>query len=793
MLAHPSIRTLLVAAVVCCAGSGPAQRLTAKQPLRYNRDVRPLLSNNCFFCHGPDAAHREAGLRLDVEEDAKEWAILPGDPAASELVARITTDDPAMVMPPPESGKQLSPEDIATLKRWVAEGAEYEPYWAYLPPRQASIPTTRTPIAATGPIDSFLAATWERLQITPAAPADPATLMRRLHFDLTGLPPAPEVVERFAADPSEAHYRKIVDRLLADPAFGERMAIYWLDLVRYADTVGYHGDQTHNISPYRDYVIDSLNAGLPLDRFTREQLAGDLLENPSIAQRVATGYNRLLQTSHEGGVQPKEYLAIYAADRVRNVSAVWMGATVGCAECHDHKYDPYTARDFYRLAAFFADVDEAQHFRNGTNSLPTRRSPEIRVFDDSVRQRIAEIDRELELLRADPADETGPESSARRESLAAERKALEATGRLTMVTESIKPRTMRVLPRGNWLDDSGEVVTPDVPEFLGTVASGAERPSRLDLANWLVDAESGVGGLTARVFANRFWYLFFGRGLTPSLDDFGGQGQPPDHPELLDHLALQFLRDDWDIKRFVRRLVISQAYRKASTATADQLAADLENRWFARQSRYRLPAEMVRDNALAVSGLLVRQVGGRSVRPFQPAGYYRHLNFPKRKYQADQGAPQWRRGVYVHWQRQFLHPMLKAMDAPSREECTAARPRSNTPLEALVLLNDPTFLRTAVALAERGQRELPDATSAERIAWLFQQAVSRRPDAAEANALARLLEAEIETFAQDQERTSKFLQSLGKDAARVPDPVELAGWTSLARAVLNLNETVARN
>src|SRR5262245_42094523 len=460
------------------------------------------------------------------------------------------------------------------------------------------------------------------------------------------------------------------------------MATYWLDLVRYADTVGYHGDQDHHATPYRDYVIDAFNLNLPFDQFTREQLAGDLLPNPTTDQKIATCYNRLLQTSHEGGVQPKEYLAIYAADRVRNLSAVWMGATVGCAQCHDHKFDPYTSRDFYSLAAFFADVDEERHLRGGgSDTVPTKRPPEIPVHTKRERQRLADFDARIADLEKRPADDEQKKQLA---ALTKQRDSLRKATRLVMVTQAVTPRTVRILPRGNWLDESGPVVDPAVPAFLGKLPAD-RRATRLDLANWLTDAKAGAGGLTARVFVNRLWYLCFGVGLSKSLEDFGGQGEPPVYPELLDNLAVEFVESGWDVKHMVKLIVTSRSYRQASLESPALRDRDPENRLYARQGRWRLPAEMVRDNALAASGLLVVDVGGGVAKPYQPAGYYRHLNFPKREYVSDTDVRQWRRGVYVHWQRQYLHPMLRAFDAPVREECTAQRPRSNTPLAALVL------------------------------------------------------------------------------------------------------------
>lgn len=438
---------------------------------------------------------------------------------------------------------------------------------------------------------------------------------------------------------------------------------------------------------------------MPFDQFTREQLAGDLLEHSTVDQKIGSGYNRLLQTTHEGGLQPKEYLAIYAADRVRNVSAVWMGATLGCAQCHDHKYDPYTAKDFYAMAAFFADIDEQRHFREGSNALPTNRPPEIEVLRPRQREELRELDQQIEQLKqvqiqlADAAKQL--------QGLAKRRRQLLGLSRKTMITASVEPREIRVLPRGNWLDESGSVVQPAVPEFLGLDIAGEARANRLDLANWLVDASSGQGGLTARVMVNRIWAMLFGQGLSRSPEDFGGQGEPPTHPKLLDNLAVEFYSRGWNIKHMVREIVLSRTYRLSSSLENSDALNNPGNRLLASQNRFRLPAEMIRDQALMLAGLLVLEDGGKSSRPYQPADYYRHLNFPVRTYSHDLDSNQYRRGVFVHWQRQFLHPMLRAFDAPSREECTARRPTSNTPLAALALMNDPTFIEAARGFASR--------------------------------------------------------------------------------------------
>ena len=804
----------------------------ADAPLDFNRDVRPILSDKCFFCHGPDSHERKADLRLDTAEGALEdlggyAAIAPGKPEDSEFMLRIRDEEDPM--PPEKSHKELKQEEIAILERWVAEGAEYSEPWAYVRPKKREVPKVKDTAWSENWIDRFVLARLESEGLQPAPDADPVTLIRRLHFDLTGLPPTPE--ERDAFVSRERNLDEIVNALLESPHFGERLAMYWLDLVRYADTVGYHGDQDHNISPYRDWVIAALNTNLPFDQFTREQLAGDLLPNSTTAQKVASGYNRLLQTTHEGGLQLKEYDAIYAADRVRNVSAVWMGATVGCAQCHDHKYDPYTIKDHYAMAAFFADIAD----RDFTgNTLPAQRPPEIRIFTPEQEAELALLDRELKKRLKPDAQAQLSKLEGRRQKLASDikkaqdkkkaelksklseadqeiaeiapkptlkafrklrkqRADLEKLGRLTMITVAQEPRKMRVLPRGNWQDDSGEIVLPAVPRFLGELKPGnGERATRLDLANWLTDVENGAGGLTARVFANRFWYLYFGTGISRSLSDFGGQGEPPANLELLDELAVSFTDSGWDFKALVRLIVTSRAYRQSSTASPELFERDPHNQLVARQSRFRLPAELIRDNALAISGLLVRESGGTSAKPYQPTGYYRHLNFPKRVYKPHANNNQWRRGLYVHWQRMFLHPMLKAMDAPSREECTAERPRSNTPNAALVLLNDPTFLEAARVFAVRILLEGGDSLDS-RLDFAYRLVLSRPPDAEERSVLISLLKTTQSEYAKNSAAADALLKNGLAPTPPELDKVELASWSAVSRALLNLNETVTRN
>lgn len=996
-------RCLLVALVFFVpAGAGFA----ADAKIRFNRDIRAILSDKCFACHGPDAETLEGGLRLNIREEAVETsaAIVPGDAEASELVRRILSADADEVMPPPETHKPLTRAEKELLQTWIDQGAEYEPHWAYAPMRRPS----QLPAAEISPpsemIDAIVAARLQEEGVEPAPVADKITLIRRLSFDLTGMPPTVEEVDHFLNDNSAAAYEKLVDRMLASARYGERMAVYWLDLVRYADTVGYHGDQNVSQSPYRDYVIRAFNENMPYDQFVREQLAGDLLPEASLQQLVASGYNRLNQTTEEGGSQAKEYLAIYFADRVRNVSQVYMGATVGCAQCHDHKYDPYTARDFYSLGAFFADLEERGVY--GARSRP----PMIRVpdqileakladFDQRIASKEAEIDplrkrlltaqaaweaaalqrltepQEVEVVWVD--DDQGvaaakdgawkyvssgegpvhsgnqsrrqqsdglvqhlfqgvetnhtvaedskfyawvyldpnnppaaimlqfndgdwshrkvwggdeivygrtPESTvayrragelpklgswarlevsatevglaagkkvngmaftqfgglaywdkagvllmegmpkpvveaiqvaseertaeqaslvsehylsqaaeivahkAEIESLRKQRQATYDSAPQTVISKSVEPRTIRVLPRGNWMDDSGEIVEPAIPEFLGSLAVADRRATRLDFAQWLCRDDNP---LTSRTMVNRLWSLLFGRGICASVDDFGGQGSYPSYPELLDGLALEFVDSDWDIKHIVRAIVLSQTYQRSSLPSQTLQSQDPYNDLFGRQQRFTIDAEMVRDTVLATSGLLVEQIGGPSVRPYQPAGYYAQLNFPRRTYQADGGDAQYRRGLYTHWQRTFLHPMLKAFDAPSREECTALRAKSNTPLQALVLLNDPTFVEAARVFAERIMNEGGETAEA-RLQWAHRTVVSRAPSESVRETLLALHQQHLADYENDLEAAEQLIAT-GNAAVPKDLPVaELAAWTSVARVLLNLHETITR-
>jgi len=824
------------------AGLSPG---AAADDTRFDRDIRPLLADHCFACHGPDAAARQAGLRLDTRAGATADrdggpAVAPGEPRASVLVARVRSDDPDLVMPPPATQKPLTAAERDLLEAWIAAGAPYEDHWAWRPLARPVVPS------GDHPVDAFVDRALERAGIEALPEADRDTLVRRLFLDLVGLPPEPAVVDAFRDDRTPDAWEKLVDRTLASPHHAERLAAWWLDLVRYADSVGYHGDQAVVMWPYRDWVIEAFRDNMPFDRFTREQLAGDLLPDPTRAQRVAAAYNRLNMMSAEGGGQDKEYHAKYAADRVRDASGAWLGVTLGCAECHDHKFDPFTTRDFYAFAAFFADVAERGIY-HGANAdgiwgemmrLPTSaeaaRERELEHLVAAARGRLAADTPALVAERASwiateqkrlasAADATVAPGSedvtaalrtpreartagqerlladhhrgiaavtaplrAELARLEADRDALRAAQTRMPATVAAPPRTVRILPRGNWMDESGAEVQPATPAFLGGDAGSTERPTRLDLARWMTAPDNP---LVARVLANRLWALCFGAGLSRRLDDHGAQGEPPSHPELLDWLACE-LRDGaapWDVRRLLRTIVTSRAYRRAASAPT---AVDPDNRLLARQTRFRIDAEAVRDTALAAAGLLVRDVGGPSVKPYQPEGYWDYLNFPKRAWQADADERLWRRGLYVHWQRQYLHPALAMFDAPSREECTARRPRTSTPLQALVLLNDPSFVEAARALAVRALAAAD--TAPDRAAFMLRRAVGRVPDDAEVAVLVELVERHREAFEHDGDAATRLLAVGTLPAPAEADAILLAAWTSAARAVLNLQETYTR-
>ncbi len=659
-----------------------------------------------------------------------------------------------------------------------------------------------------------------------------------------------ESVQEFIADPSPTAYQRYVDRLFASEHYGERMAMNWLDLVRFADTIGYHSDNPRNVWPYRDWVIQSFQSNKPFDRFTVEQIAGDLLPNATQESRVGSAFNRLLLTTEEGGAQPKDYEARMLADRVRAIGTVWLGHTFACAQCHDHKFDPITMKDFYSLGAFFADIEEASIGKREPGMvvvqtheqtielerLQGRREAlkkewdlvqgelknEQILWESKCLQEFESFDtfyaalpepkpdkkdsqRIWEVLQRDPRKESDTEllqsffgKHARHSQRSLRVKLEEAEKeferfqntlpRCLVSQSSAKARTVRILPRGNWMDETGELVQPAIPAFLsGSKANSdhAHRLTRLDLAQWLVSRENP---LTARVFVNRLWKQFMGTGLAAHLDDLGTQGGSPSHPELLDWLACELVDSGWNVQHVIRLIVSSDAYQRSSEIDAVQWAQDSENRWYGRQNRFRVEAETIRDLALDAAGLLSHRIGGPSVRPYQPANYWENLNFPTREYEVDVGESQYRRGLYTWWQRSFLHPSLLAFDAPSREECCAERARSNIPQQALVLMNDPTYVEASRGLAHRLLQE--KGTFEERLHRAFQWVLQRDPSQDEVAVLEKLWEVQRQSHALHEKETQQYL-SIGQ-LKTTDDPIELAAWSHIARVLLNLHEAITR-
>lgn len=1035
--------------------------LAQSAPVSFNRDIRPIMADTCFRCHGPDKGSRMSGLRLDLREEAVRPSrngkapIVPGKPEESEIIGRIFATG-AGKMPPDFAHKTLTDSQKQTIRRWVAEGAPYEGHWAYQPIRRPEIP------GAGNPVDAFIDARLAREGLRALPEADRRTLLRRASFDLIGLPPTPEELAAFENDKAPDAWAKVVERLLISPHYAEKQAMHWLDAVRYADSTGFHGDNLWPAWPYRDYVLRAIRDNKPFDEFTREQLAGDLLPNGTLDAKIASAYNRMNRYSAEGGLQPKEYLAKYGADRVRTLSTAFLGSSMGCAECHDHKFDPFTSKDFYSMKAFFADIKETGLMPDrgesafGSKLLLYRPGEKEKLDALTARAEAAKKDLDSaakKLMAADPGWEKGVMEERERGALAwvwqkpvsaksangsvlkiyedeqidsafyaagslkferkrgdglvvasgpvpdndtytvqirpgdgawtaigvdlkqdeslpgarlargadrfvlsevevdlngqrlplvlatankageqvdgaamaaidgdlktgwsgglaearnymlalrfgqkihtsadsvitirlrqesvirravigrfrialsgatyswpelgdgkkqfdarkddgpqatlntdvdkgvapevpdalkvaadkrdeKQQKALleffefyrpelqEALIRWTradlektllfwsiprvVTTEATEPAVTRILPRADWMNETTEIVQPAIPAFLGKLDTGGRRATRLDLANWLVSKDNP---LTARAYVNRVWREFFGIGLSKSLDDLGSQGEAPVHPELLDWLAFDF-REHWDMKQLVRTIVMSKAYRRSSMSSPELDEKDPDNRLIARQSRFRVEAETVHDIALSVSGLLVDRFGGPPAKPVTPQGYLLAMNFPKRDYSESRGDDLYRRAVYTQWQRTFLHPELLNFDAPTREECTVNRVNSNTPLQALDLLNDPIFVEAARVFAQRAIK----SGGKNPVDWAFREAEDRAPTVEEHKVLQGLYTDSLKQFRADR-KGAEALLSVG-ESTHAGASAELAALTAVTRAILNLHETITRN
>jgi len=820
----------------------------------FNHEVRPILAENCFACHGMDEAKRKGKLRLDVRESALRpaksgaIAIVPGNAAKSELSSRIANEDENDRMPPVQSGKTLTAAQVEVLRRWVDQGAEYQKHPFFSPVQRPEVPGVARKDWVRNPIDDFVLARLEKEGVKPAPEASARALIRRLKLDLIGLPPTPAEVDAFLADQAPGAYERVVDRFLSSAHYGERMAVEWLDAARFADTHGFHIDSGRDMTHWRDWVIEAYNQNKPFDQFTIEQIAGDLLPGATREQKLASGFNRNHMINFEGGAIPEEYHTAYVMDRVNTTTRVWLGLTASCAQCHDHKYDPITQKEYYRFYAFFNNV--AENGLDGSKgnavpmiSLPTAdseaRQAKLKAAIGESESRVktleaglpaaqaalekewqaatntppapAGVTEELRGILAKPSGERTAEQQrklakhvredqpalvAAEKELADLRHSLEEVEKAiptTMVMQELdKPRDSFVLERGQY-DKPGERVTPGIPAVFGSLPEG-QPANRLALARWLVDP---ANPLTARVMVNRFWQMYFGTGIVKTAEDFGTQGEWPSHPELLDWLASEFVRTGWDVKAMQKLIVTSATYRQSSATTAEWAAKDPENRLLAHGPRQRLQAEFIRDQALAVSGLLNDSIGGASVSPYQPPGLWEELasredgkNWTAQTYTQSHGADLYRRTMYTFWKRSSPPPTLVTFDAADRETCTVRRLRTNTPLQALILMNDPTYVEASRRLAER---LLTEATSDNaRIELVFQLAMGRPPAPAETGRLARLVREQLAAYRQNPGAAAQLL-GVGESARNQKlDAAELAAWTVLANVILSLDETITK-
>ena len=765
----------------------------------FSRDVRPILSNKCGACHGPDERAREAGLRFDTQEGAMAdlggyRAIVAGQPSESALVARIESHDEDQQMPPPGSNLKLTHEEKRTLRRWIAEGAKWEGHWAFQPIARPVPPE----VASSGKwvrneIDAFVLAALEREGLAPSPMADRPTLIRRLTLDLTGLPPTPAEVDAYVRDKSADAYSRVVERLLQSPHHGERMAVDWLDAARYADSNGYQVDRDREMYAWRDWVIQAFNENKPFDQFTIEQLAGDLLPSATLAQKIATGFHRNHMMNEEGGVLPEEFLNEYCADRVETTATIWLGQTFSCARCHDHKFDPFTQRDYYSLYAFFHNNAESG---KGNYGAPIQRnnppmiqlpSPELEAKRDRLREQLKPLQARLEGL-----PQKSPERSKLSQEIAALQKQADqvdlAIPTALVMQELPQPRKTFILIRGAY-DKRGEEVRAGTPASLPPMAGDLPR-NRLGLARWLTDP---ANPLVARVTMNRLWQSIFGAGLVTTPEDFGSQGAYPSHPGLLDWLAAEFVESGWDIRAMIRLLVTSSTYRQSSRLTSELRQRDPDNRLLARGSRYRLQAEFLRDQALAASGLLTRDIGGPSVLPYHPPGLYEQVVAGKGRnsYVQDQGAKLYRRTMYSYWKRSVPNPAMLIFDAPFREGCVVRRSRTNTPMQALNIMNDPTYVEAAEFLARRMIRE-GGREADSRITHGMRLVLGRAPRPVELKHLSAALTRYLKDFEAHAADAARLLANGDAVMADAPPATELAAYALLAGLLLNLDETLTR-
>ena len=733
--------------------------------ISYNFNIRPILSDKCFICHGPDANKRQAGLRLDIADSAYKalddnpmaHAIVPGDPFSSEMYLRISSEDSTFRMPPASSNLSLSEREIKLIRKWIEQGAAYEPHWAFVAPLKPAVPQVSNDEWPRNEIDHFVLQKLEEKDLEPADEADRERLLKRVCLDITGLPPSLEMMDRFLEDTSAHAYEKVVDQLLASPAYGEKMAIHWMDVARFADSHGFQDDSYRSQWPWRDWVIHAFNKNLSYKDFITWQLAGDLIPNATREQILATGFNRNHKITEEGGIIDEEYRSMYVTDRTDLFGKGLLGVTIECAHCHDHKYDPFSQKEYYQVYAFFNNIKEVgiESVVGGPETYAKK--PLMEITDDDLKGILSFVNK---------ADTN--------------QLIVSVMGEL----DSIRPTN--VLIRGMY-DAPGEEVIPATPESILTFTPEYPK-NRLGLAQWLFDEKNP---LTSRVFVNRMWQEIFGRGIVKTSGDFGMQGELPSHPALLDWLAVDFRESGWDIKGLVKKMVMSSTYRQSAIANKNLMQRDPENVLLARGPRHRVNAELIRDIVMASSGLLVEKIGGPSVKPYQPEGLWEGATSGRgilSVYKQDHGESLYRRGLYTFIKRTVPPPTMGIFDASNRDQCEVKRLRTNTPLQALMMMNDPMVLEASRVLSERLMLEDTDVRS--KIVKAFRLIVCRKPAEKELQLLERSYTTELEKLSQTA--AEELLQAGEYPRAVRSDAVKPAALMVVINTIYNLEETITK-
>jgi hypothetical protein len=740
--------------------------LDSKEQISYNYHIRPILSDNCFACHGPDANKREAGLRLDIAENAyaalKEYpdkfGIVPNSPSTSEVYHRIISSDPNEMMPPPDSNLKLSEYEKALIKKWIEQGAVYEPHWAFIPPRKVELPSVKDKNWPKNEIDHFIWAKMNQRGLVPNPEAEKSALLKRISLDITGLPPSPELQKRFENDKSPDAYEKMIDFLLEQKAYGEKMATLWMDISRYADSYGYQDDNIRTQWPYRDWVIHAFNKNLPYDQFITWQLAGDMLPNANKEQILATAFNRNHKYTEEGGVIDEEYRVEYILDKTNTFSKGILGLTMECAQCHDHKYDPVSQKNYFELFAFFNNTPEKGYEGDVTQSKPAK-TPILWIERNDIDELLGFINHK------------------------------DSSKIMVSVMEELKePRKTYILDRGLY-DAPTLPVNPNTPESVFAFDSKYPK-NRLGLAQWTVDKKNP---LTSRVFVNLIWQEIFGRGIVKSTGDFGMQGDLPSHPELLDWLAVDFMENGWDVKRLIKQILSSATYRQSSKVENKKLKVDPENIYLSRAPRLRLPAENIRDLVLSSSGLLVQEVGGPSVKPYQPEGLWEAATSGRgdlKTYKQDKGEKLYRRGLYTFIKLTVPPPMPIIFDGSNRDQCVVNRGRTNTPLQALVMLNDPLVLEASRYLAAQLIADGMDSKAG--IENAFTRVIGRKPKTKEIEILESYYEAELSRFQKNIEGAISLVKQGESPISEELIGPNLAALSQVITAIYNLEEAITK-